>query len=117
MTVTAKMSNTKTVTFLLSIFVSGCLAFDVPFCNNPERWFRCNDNTCVAKRWRCDGEKDCADGSDELDCPEDDFSCIDENFFFKCSNQKLCVPYPSVCDGKVSSFLIFCFSEVLIIVS
>jgi len=32
--------------------------------------FFCNDGSCTAVEGRCNGHSNCADGSDELDCPE-----------------------------------------------
>ena len=37
----------------------------------PDKWFKCNDGLCVREYWRCDGEPDCMDGSDEFGCDTD----------------------------------------------
>ena len=42
------------------------------FCTNNTRRFRCADRKtmCLPIEYRCDGDRNCADGSDEWDCGE-----------------------------------------------
>lgn len=34
-----------------------------------ESEFKCNNTQCIPTSWRCDGDTDCKDESDEIDCP------------------------------------------------
>uniref|UniRef100_A0A3B4AS09 E1 domain-containing protein n=1 Tax=Periophthalmus magnuspinnatus TaxID=409849 RepID=A0A3B4AS09_9GOBI len=59
--------------------------------------FACKNNRCIQERWKCDGDNDCLDNSDEVPelcrkshtCPADRF---------KCQNNR-CIPLRWLCDG------------------
>ncbi|XP_078812346.1 uncharacterized protein lrp13b isoform X3 [Oryzias latipes] len=66
----------------------------------PEGKWQCDDGQCITEAWRCDGQGDCLDGSDEMDCaelsgsecPAGQFSCLDSVG---------CVNASARCDGKI----------------
>lgn len=53
------------------------------------------DDRCIPIFWTCDGDKDCKDGSDELNCPP--FQC--KPGMFQCKNNQTCLSRIRICDG------------------
>ncbi|KAG0433549.1 hypothetical protein HPB47_019805, partial [Ixodes persulcatus] len=60
----------------------------VPAC--PEGSFLCSNGRCLNKKWMCDGQDDCGDESDEMNCPQ---SC---HFYMQSSGDSIQSPnYPN----------------------
>ncbi|KAK3568547.1 hypothetical protein QTP86_008754 [Hemibagrus guttatus] len=58
--------------------------------------FECRNQRCVRAAWKCDGDDDCLDGSDEDEHVCANHSCTMEQF--KCPNNR-CIPKRWLCDG------------------
>ncbi|XP_071479555.1 uncharacterized protein [Diadema antillarum] len=68
--------------------------------------FQCTSRECIQEVFLCNGNSDCSDGSDELQCPtvysQDDFSC-DPTHEVKCGDGA-CTSVQSVCMYDIDQF-------------
>uniref|UniRef100_A0A669F5C0 LDL receptor related protein 1 n=1 Tax=Oreochromis niloticus TaxID=8128 RepID=A0A669F5C0_ORENI len=58
--------------------------------------FACKNNRCIQERWKCDGDNDCLDNSDEALELCYQHTCSADRF--KCKNNR-CIPLRWLCDG------------------
>jgi hypothetical protein len=60
--------------------------------------FKCKNKACVPESFKCDGEDDCGDNSDEIDCKKSSGNVQCSKDQFSCENGK-CVEISYRCDG------------------
>ncbi|XP_078065107.1 low-density lipoprotein receptor-related protein 1B-like, partial [Mustelus asterias] len=60
--------------------------------------FQCNNTLCKPLAWKCDGEDDCGDNSDENQEECSRFQCP-PNRPFRCRNNRVCLWIGRRCDG------------------
>ncbi|XP_071323032.1 low-density lipoprotein receptor-related protein 2 isoform X2 [Trachinotus anak] len=62
--------------------------------------WQCDDGNCIPDVWRCDGDGDCLDGSDEMDCNARPGSSECPAGQFPCVDSVGCVDASARCDGQ-----------------
>eukprot|EP00057_Strongylocentrotus_purpuratus_P026506 XP_011680980.1 PREDICTED: low-density lipoprotein receptor-related protein 1 isoform X3 [Strongylocentrotus purpuratus] len=72
-------------------------SFHPVVCNMHE--FQCDEQRCIPETWKCDGEEDCINGTDEYNCTNPAVPVCREETHYKCPNENKCIPDAWQCDG------------------
>lgn len=62
--------------------------------------YRCSNKRCVLKTWVCDGEDDCGDRSDEINCGTSPPGSTCQYHEYACQSGNQCIPKSYHCDGQ-----------------
>ncbi|XP_065069050.1 low-density lipoprotein receptor-related protein 4-like isoform X3 [Rhopilema esculentum] len=89
------MENFVHVVILLLLSTKLYLQADALACDKGE--WQCGSGQCISLSWKCDGEEDCVDNSDEASCSKlPTKKCSDSEF--ACKNGRRCIPKAWTCD-------------------
>ncbi|XP_076343570.1 putative vitellogenin receptor yl isoform X2 [Tachypleus tridentatus] len=100
-----KFVNTKYLIikmFMLWLITTIILRTSTADC--PKTWFECGNGRCLAEFWVCDGENDCGNGQDELNCGDlsglssSEEICTDTEI--QCLSSGKCISEVWQCDGE-----------------
>jgi len=112
----------RTPLYILIYFI-GVALVSIDAKNNENRggkcaplMFDCGENQCIPRSWRCDGDTDCLNGKDEMNCPKTDELCDAKHYKCKEPSEETgsslkwkslsqmfpasCIPEAWKCDGE-----------------
>lgn len=93
------MSVTFTIAFLNN-YPSWTANQNVSNTHCQEGWFDCGNDKCIADQLICDGEDDCENNQDEMDCDSYQFTVLCPSRHWLCPNSDDCIPDKWICDGE-----------------